>query len=68
MSSFEAGERRWIDRLGNLRNTVRQEMIRLQLAEHIAPGLPVLDAEELAGRRDPYRILGSQLHVIARRI
>ena len=27
----------------------------------------LLDAEDLAGRRDPYRALGSQLHVIARR-
>ena len=28
VAGFEDGERRWIDRLGNLRNTVRQEMIR----------------------------------------
>jgi hypothetical protein len=27
----------------------------------------LLDAEDAAGRRDPYRWLGSQMHVIARR-
>ena len=33
----------WIDRLGNLRNTIRQEVIRRQLAEHARAGMTVLD-------------------------
>lgn len=52
MTDFAIGEAAWIDRLGNLRNAVRQELI---------------DAEERAGQLDPYRSLGSQIHVIARR-
>jgi S-adenosylmethionine-dependent methyltransferase len=43
VAGFEAGERHWIDRLGNLRNTVRQEMIRRQLADHVDPSMVVLD-------------------------
>lgn len=43
MAGFGAGERQWIDRLGNLRNTVRQEVIRRQLAEHARPTMKVLD-------------------------
>ena len=35
MASFEAGEQRWTDRLDNLRNTIRQEVIARQLAEHV---------------------------------
>lgn len=43
VAGFASGEQRWIDRLGNLRNTVRQEMIRRQLADHVSPSLTVLD-------------------------
>ena len=42
-NAFRAGEQRWIDGLANLRNTIRQEMIRRQLAEHVAPPMSVLD-------------------------
>jgi S-adenosylmethionine-dependent methyltransferase len=40
---FGAGEHQWIERFGNLRNTVRQEMIRRQLADHVDPSMSVLD-------------------------
>jgi S-adenosylmethionine-dependent methyltransferase len=43
MTSFAPAERRWIERLGNLRNIVRQEMIARQLALHVADGMVVLD-------------------------
>ena len=43
MASFEAGEQLWIDRFGNLRNVIRQEVIRRQLADHVASGMTVLD-------------------------
>jgi S-adenosylmethionine-dependent methyltransferase len=43
MASFESGEETWIGRLGNLRNTIRQELIRRQVAEHVRPGIAVLD-------------------------
>ena len=43
MADFAAGERRWIDQLGGLRNTIRQELIARQLAGHIAIGSTVLD-------------------------
>lgn len=43
MGEFGAGERQWIDRLDNLRNTVRQEMIRRQLADHASSAMKVLD-------------------------
>jgi S-adenosylmethionine-dependent methyltransferase len=43
VGDFAPGERQWIDRLGNLRNAVRQEMIRRQLAEHVVAGSTVLD-------------------------
>src|ERR1700691_3946212 len=43
MTSFAPAERRWIERLGNLRNIVRQEMITRQLAPHVADGMVVLD-------------------------
>ena len=43
MAGFGAGERQWIDRLDNLRNTVRQEMIRRQLADHASSTMKVLD-------------------------
>ena len=35
MATFAAGEQRWIDQLGNLRNQVRQELVRRQLADHV---------------------------------
>jgi S-adenosylmethionine-dependent methyltransferase len=43
MSLFSAGESRWIERLGNLRNVVRQEVIARQLAPHVRRGTSVLD-------------------------
>ena len=43
MAAFAAGEERWVRQLGNLRNTIRQEVIARQLAEHVEPGMTVLD-------------------------
>ena len=43
MTSFEAGEQLWTDRLDNLRNTIRQEVITRQLADHVPDGVSVLD-------------------------
>ena len=43
MAAFAAGEERWVRQLGNLRNTIRQEMIARQLAAHVEPGMTVLD-------------------------
>ena len=43
MAAFAAGEHLWVQRLGNLRNTIRQEVIRRQLAGHVAGGMTVLD-------------------------
>lgn len=43
MAAFEPGEQRWIEQLGDLRNIVRQEMIRRQLSPLAGPGVSVLD-------------------------
>lgn len=43
MSSFTAGEETWIRHLGGLRNIIRQELVRRQLAAHVASGSTVLD-------------------------
>jgi len=43
VSSFEPGESRWIDRLGNLRNVIRQELIARQLSSEVRNGMTVLD-------------------------
>ena len=43
MNDFAAGEQRWIDGLGNLRNTIRQELIARQLAPYATAGMTVLD-------------------------
>lgn len=43
VSGFAAGEAAWVDRFGNLRNSVRQELIRRQLAQHVAGDVSVLD-------------------------
>ncbi len=43
MSTFIPGEHRWIAQLGDLRNAVRQEMMRRQLADHAREGMRVLD-------------------------
>lgn len=43
MTGFTAGERPWTDRLGTLRNVVRQEMIARQIAPYAGPGSTVLD-------------------------
>ncbi len=43
-NTFVAGQQPWLERLGNLRNVVRQEMVSRQLAEHLPRGpLRVLD-------------------------
>jgi len=42
-TAFESGEKTWIRHLGGLRNIVRQELIRRQLARHVASGSRVLD-------------------------
>ncbi len=59
----------WIGRLGNLRNVVRQELIRRR---HAVPADPdelaaLLDAEDALCRTDPYRRVATLFHVIARR-
>jgi S-adenosylmethionine-dependent methyltransferase len=38
-----AGEARWVAQLGGLRNVIRQEVIRRQLADHVLAGMTVLD-------------------------
>ena len=43
MSQFEPAESRWIDRLGNLRNVIRQEVIARQLVPELTAGATVLD-------------------------
>ncbi len=43
MGGFEAGEARWIEGLGDLRNVVRQEVIARQLSAHVEAGTRVLD-------------------------
>lgn len=43
MASFTPGEKPWIDRLGNLRNVVRQEVISRQIAPFARLGTAVLD-------------------------
>jgi S-adenosylmethionine-dependent methyltransferase len=43
LTSFVAGEQPWIERLGNLRNVVRQEVIARQIAPLASPGTTVLD-------------------------
>lgn len=34
-TDFAVGREQWLDRLGNLRNVVRQEVIARQLARHV---------------------------------
>jgi S-adenosylmethionine-dependent methyltransferase len=43
VTAFEPAERNWVDRLGNLRNVIRQEVIARQLAPEAYPGMTVLD-------------------------
>jgi len=40
---LRSGEQLWIERLGNLRNVVRQEVIGRQIADYVEPGMSVLD-------------------------
>ncbi|GAA2151988.1 hypothetical protein [Humibacillus xanthopallidus] len=43
-NSFLPGQDAWLQRLGNLRNVVRQEVVARQLAPHLpAPPATVLD-------------------------
>lgn len=43
MTDFKVGEHLWIDRLGNLRNVIRQEVIARQIAPFAAAGMTALD-------------------------
>jgi S-adenosylmethionine-dependent methyltransferase len=43
VNGFDTAEGRWIDRLGTLRNVIRQEIIARQLADLVRPGMHVLD-------------------------
>jgi SAM-dependent methyltransferase len=43
VATFKPGEQPWIDRLGSLRNVVRQEVIARQIAPLAGPGSAVLD-------------------------
>lgn len=43
MTVFGSAERNWVERLGNLRNVIRQEVIARQLASEVNPGMSVLD-------------------------
>lgn len=43
MTEFTAGERHWIERLGTLRNVIRQELIARQIAPLVQEGMTVLD-------------------------
>jgi len=43
VGGFEPGERRWIERLGKLRNVIRQEVIARQLKAEVRAGMSVLD-------------------------
>lgn len=43
MDRFAAGEVTWVERLGKLRNAVRQELIGRQLDDHVRDGVSVLD-------------------------
>lgn len=43
MDEFSAGENTWTERLGNLRNTVRQELIGRHLEDHVQDGASVVD-------------------------
>ena len=43
-NAFAAGQRPWLERLANLRNVVRQELVSRQLDRHLPPGpLRILD-------------------------
>jgi S-adenosylmethionine-dependent methyltransferase len=43
MADFQPGETVWIERLGNLRNVIRQEVIGRQLGDHVQPEMTILD-------------------------
>lgn len=43
MTRFAAGESQWTNRLGNLRNLIRQELIARQVSPEIESGMEVLD-------------------------
>jgi S-adenosylmethionine-dependent methyltransferase len=43
VGSFRGGEQPWTERLGSLRNSVRQALISRQLALHVGQGISVLD-------------------------
>jgi S-adenosylmethionine-dependent methyltransferase len=37
VADFDGGRERWLARLDNLRNVVRQEVVARQLASHVGP-------------------------------
>ena len=43
VAEFVSGEQRWIEQLGDLRNVIRQELIRRQLKPFAKAGMAVLD-------------------------
>ncbi|HEY7917902.1 MAG TPA: class I SAM-dependent methyltransferase [Acidimicrobiales bacterium] len=43
MTEFRSAESQWIERLDNLRNVIRQEVISRQLATYVRAGMNVLD-------------------------
>lgn len=43
VTDFRIGETSWISKLGNLRNTIRQELIARQMNNHIGGRRTVLD-------------------------
>jgi SAM-dependent methyltransferase len=62
-NSFLAGQDAWLERLGNLRNVVRQEVVARQLGQHLpAPPATVLDVG--AGQGTQALRLASLGHVV----
>lgn len=62
-NTFRGGMDPWLERLGNLRNVVRQEMVSRQLREHLAaPPLRVLDVG--AGQGTQALRLAAEGHVV----
>lgn len=53
MDEFSAGENTWTERLGNLRNTVRQELIGRHLDDHVQDGASVVDVGAVRDSGNP---------------
>jgi S-adenosylmethionine-dependent methyltransferase len=64
VSGFAPGQDRWIAGLGRVRDLVRQTLVARQLAEHLQPGLEVLDVgcgqgtQAIALARDGHSVTG----------